>query len=124
MGEIINFQEYLEDNEVLFDPIIWEDCYLMQSFKNALERLGYPETKNSIQVIQLEHNLSTHKSHNFGIVDPATFITIINIAFDEEVSEPILRRLNQNIKDFNDIFIKMEKPPTILERIKRIFKNK
>lgn len=124
MGEIINFQEYLEDNEVLFDPIIWEDCYLMQSFKNALERLGYPETKNSIQEIQLEHNLSTHKSHNFGIVDPNTYIAIINLAFDEEVSEPIIRRLERNIKDFNDIFVENDRPKTLWERIKRIFKNK
>ena len=122
MSKIINFDDWLKENEIYFDPFIGEDSYMILTFKNAMEKLDLPYKRKSVIYLQEKLDIIDDISNNKGIVDIITFVSIVTIAFsdDDDTLNPILYYTQTKLNAF---YMGLDKKNTFLSKLKNIFNN-
>jgi hypothetical protein len=124
MSNLVNFNDWLEKNEIIYDPLIDGDDYLILSLKNALENLGLPYNRKSIEYLQNVLNLIDEEKNNSGVVDIETYAYIVTIAFnDPYTTRPIINYLQQKVDKYISEYKKQNVFTKFFDKLKNLFRT-
>lgn len=120
---IVNMQDWIDDNMLLYDITIEGDEYLMLTIQNALEARNMKSTRGAIVEFQELYNLLDPESNNAGVIDIKTFLKLIEI-FDDYTRIPIIKYYNKKVTQIYSGLQTEEKPKeTFINKVKNFFHN-
>ena len=110
LANIISFDDWKLNHDLLYGIGILDNDYLIQTAKNAMELRGMKMTRDAVKKFQEENCLLDSVSHNAGVIDINTFVLLVSIFYDYddgyELMKPVLEEVNKQIEKYGDILNK------------------
>lgn len=126
MSNIISFEDWQQNHELLYGIGILGNGYLIVTAQNAMEELGIKKTRDAIAQYQIDNNLINEFTHNIGVIDVPTFLSLIEVFKDDpEVYNEIIMIMEEYTVPFLEAMVEEpRKRPNILQKIASFVKKK